>query len=512
MSPKTKRCSGILCHITSLPSGSGIGSLGPEALAFLDFLVEANQSLWQVLPVGPVDVALGGSPYCAVSSFAGNELLVGLEGLPEMGLLEPRETGQEWTLPNEPIDWVLVSARKGAALDKAWKAFSGLPLGTALREEFENFRGRQRAWLDDYSSFQALKSSQGGKPWTEWPAALRMREPEALRRAAAALESEKGRVEFGQWLFFRQWEKLRFEAGKRRIALFGDLPIYVGLDSADVWCWQEGFDLGMDGRPVTVAGVPPDYFSETGQRWGNPTYRWAVHAKDGFSWWRARVGHALSLFDFIRLDHFRGLSAFWSIPAEDETAVRGRWVEAPGRALLEVLREDSPDLPIVAEDLGIITPDVTLLKERFGLPGMRVLQFGFSGNVGSNPHAPHNFPNGVVAYTGTHDNNTVRGWFEEDLEPYGQALLSRYVGHQVRPERVAKDLVRLALASPAAWAVSQLQDILGLDGRSRMNTPSKPHGNWTWRATIPTLECAREISAQVEIFGRGRIALDNVIN
>lgn len=504
MNQEMKRCSGVLCHLTSLPSGSGIGGLGPESSAFLDYLVEANQSLWQVLPVGPVDAALGGSPYSGVSSFAGNELLVGLEGLPGLGLLEPQETGKHWAAQDGPIDWVLVQARKGAALDKAWNAFSRLSPASGLREEFEIFRGRQMAWLDDYSSFQALKSSHGGKPWTEWPAALRRREPEALRKAAAELESEKGRVEFGQWLFFRQWEKLRLEARKRRIILLGDLPIYVGVDSADVWCWQEGFDLDLGGRPVNVAGVPPDYFSRTGQRWGNPTYRWEVHSKEAFSWWRARLSHALSLFDFVRLDHFRGLSAFWSIPAEDKTAVRGKWVEAPGRALMEKLREDHPDLPIVAEDLGIITPDVILLKERFGLPGMRVLQFGFSGDVGSNPHAPHNFPNGAVAYTGTHDNNTARGWFEEDLDQDGRALLSRYVGHQVKPEGVAKDLVRLALASPAAWAVSQLQDVLGLDGSSRMNRPSKPDGNWTWRATIPTPESAREFSAEVEIFGRGR--------
>ena len=504
MSPIMKRCSGILCHITSLPSCGGIGSLGPESVAFLDFLVEANQSLWQMLPVGPVDLALGGSPYCGVSSFAGNELLVGLEALPGMGLLEPGETGGDWASPNEPVDWSLVSSRKGAALDKAWKAFSELPSKCGLLVEFENFRDRHRAWLEDYSSFQALKSSQGGKAWTEWPAPLRRREPEALREAAAALESEKGRIEFGQWLFFRQWKKLRSEARQRDIALFGDLPIYMGLDSADVWCWQEGFDLDTDGRPLTVAGVPPDYFSRTGQRWGNPTYRWEAHVKYGFSWWRARVSHALSFFDYIRLDHFRGLSAFWSIPAEEETAARGKWVEAPGRALLERVRGDHPDLPIIAEDLGIITPDVTLLKERFGLPGMRVLQFGFSGNVGSNPHAPHNFPNGVVAYTGTHDNNTARGWFEEDLDPDGRVLHSLYSGHQVRPEGVAGDLVRLALASPAAWAVIQMQDLLGLDGRSRMNRPSEPEGNWTWRANIPTAEKTADIAALVEIFGRGR--------
>lgn len=507
---KGNRVCGILHHLTSLPSAAGIGDLGEGARAFLDFLAEAGQSLWQMLPIGPVDRALGGSPYCGVSAFAGNELLVDLNELEELGLLPQGEGTPRWAQIDAPVEWDLVFQRKGSSLDRAWEQFRA---GRAdLWEEFQAFCRKQARWLKEYSLFCAIKVAQGGKPWNEWPPDLRLRSPKALEEAAGALELERERVEFGQWLFFRQWDKFRSEANRRGIALFGDLPIYVGLDSADVWSWQEGFDLDTDGRPATVAGVPPDYFSPTGQRWGNPTYRWEVHRKDGFAWWRARVTHALSLFDYIRIDHFRGLAAYWSIPAGEETALRGKWVEAPGEELLEGLLSDHPDLPIVAEDLGIITPDVERLKNRFGLPGMRVLQFGFSGETGTNPHAPHNIPENAVAYTGTHDNNTARGWFEEELTEEGKALLSRYLGHPVTAESVAHDLIRLAYSSPAAWAICPLQDGLGLDGRSRMNQPGRKTGNWTWRCRVPGGDVARKLAEVGVLFGRVRSNRSNVLN
>lgn len=512
MNLKGKRASGILLHLTSLPSFTGIGDLGKGATAFLDFLVEAGQSLWQMLPTGPVDRALGGSPYCGVSAFAGNELLVDLEDLERLGLLPPGEGTPRWTAPDAPVDWNFVFDRKSLALDRAWGRFTAGCGSGILEEDFHAFREKNRAWLSDYSLFCAIKSSQGGKPWGEWPVPIRSREPRALHEAARHLTAARERIEFGQWLFFRQWRNLRAEAQKRGITLFGDLPIYVGLDSADVWSRQEGFDLGADGRPLTVAGVPPDYFSATGQRWGNPTYRWENHRREGFSWWRSRVAHALSLFDCLRLDHFRGLAAFWSIPAEEETAVRGKWIPAPGEELLERLAEDHPGLPLVAEDLGLITPDVERLKERFGLPGMRVLQFGFSGEVGTNAHAPHNLPENAVAYTGTHDNNTSRGWFEEDLSLERRQVLSRYFGHKATADGVAGDLVRLALSSPAAWALCPLQDVLGLDGRSRMNQPARVFGNWTWRSLIPPVEVARDLAEKVDLFGRLRKPSSNVIN
>jgi 4-alpha-glucanotransferase len=505
-----KRACGILHHLTSLPSAAGIGDLGEGATAFLDFLVEAGQSIWQMLPIGPVDRALGGSPYCGMSAFAGNELLIDLKEVEELGLLPPGDGTPHWAEIDAPVDWDLVFERKGSVLDKAWERFRS---GRAdLREEFESFCKMQATWLEEYSLFCALKSSQEGKPWTEWPRDLRLRSPKALEEAAAALKLERERVEFGQWLFFRQWGKFSREAHRRGITLFGDLPIYVGLDSADVWSWQEGFDLGQDGRPVTVAGVPPDYFSPTGQRWGNPTYRWEVHQKDRYAWWRARVKHALSLFDCIRIDHFRGLAAYWSIPATEETALRGKWIEAPGEELLEVLLSEHPNLPIVAEDLGIITQDVERLKRRFCLPGMRVLQFGFSGEIGTNPHAPHNFPQNSVAYTGTHDNNTARGWFMDELTEEGKTLLSRYLGHRVTAESVAYDLIRLAYSSPAAWAVCPLQDGLGLDGRSRMNRPGRKSGNWTWRCRIPDRDLAQNLLEMATLFGRTKRSQSNVIN
>jgi 4-alpha-glucanotransferase len=505
MNLKGIRASGILCHLTSLPSCAGIGDLGKGSTAFLDFLAEAGQSFWQMLPVGPVDRALGGSPYCGVSAFAGNELLVDLEELERLGLLPLGEGVPHWTAADAPVDWDLVFDRKGSALDRAWARFATGCGSGVIEKDFETFRSRNLRWLSDYSLFCALKSSHKDKSWVEWPVLLRSREPRALQEAAGLLKRERERIEFGQWLFFRQWHRLRMEARKRRITLFGDLPIYVGLDSADVWSRQEGFDLDADGRPVAVAGVPPDYFSATGQRWGNPTYRWEIHRREGFSWWRSRVAHGLAMFDCLRLDHFRGLAAFWSIPAKEKTAVCGKWVAAPGEEFLECLAEDHPGLPIVAEDLGLITPDVEGLKERFGLPGMRVLQFGFSGEVGSNPHAPHNLPENCVAYTGTHDNNTARGWFEEDLTPEGRNILSRYLGHPATAENVAGDLVRLVLSSPAAWAVCPLQDVLGLDGRSRMNQPAGVLGNWTWRSMIPPFEFARDLAEKAALFGRSRM-------
>lgn len=505
MNLKGKRASGILQHLTSLPSGAGIGGLGVESTDFLDFLVDAGQSVWQILPVGPVDRGLGASPYCGVSAFAGNELLVDLEDLVRMRILPSSAGTTDWTAPEAPVNWDLVFERKGAALEKAWSCFREGASPRALREEYDEFRAQNGGWLGEYSLFCAIKAAQGGESWILWPEPLRKRDPRALEEAAATLKTERDRIEFGQWLFSRQWGKLRAEARSRRITLFGDLPIYVGLDSADAWSWQEGFDLGPDGRPITVAGVPPDYYSRTGQRWGNPTYRWETHRRDDFSWWRSRVRHALSLFDCLRLDHFRGLAAFWSIPAEEKTAIRGEWVKAPGEALLERLAEDHPGLPIVAEDLGIITPDVESLKDRFGLPGMRVLQFGFSGDVGSNLHAPHNFPEAVLAYTGTHDNNTARGWFEEELGPAERSLLSRYVGHSVRAEGVAADLVRLALSSRAGWAIFPMQDVLGLDGHARMNQPSSLIGNWTWRSAIPSREVAMDLAEKVSLFGRDRL-------
>ncbi len=506
MDIKSKRASGILLHLTSLPSGAGIGGMGAEAIAFLDFLAEAGQSLWQILPVGPVDRALDGSPYCGVSAFAGNELLLDLEDLVDLGLLKPGDGTPSWTAPDAPVDWNLVFGRKGMLLDSAYSCFSKEDHTGCLWREFEEFRKRNWKWLGDYSLFCAIKAQRGGASWIDWPESLRERDPGALKEAARSLAQPMERVEFGQWLFYKQWATFRKAAMERGITLFGDLPLYVGLDSADVWSWQEGFDLEGDGRPATVAGVPPDYYSETGQRWGNPTYRWEAHLREGFSWWRSRVRHVLSLFDCVRLDHFRGLAAFWSIPAGEQTAIGGKWVEAPGADLLGRLAEDHPGLPVVAEDLGIITPDVERLKDRFGFPGMRVLQFGFAGDMASNPHSPHNFERGVVAYTGTHDNNTVRGWFEEELDANGRDLVSRYVGHPVSADTAAADLVRLALSSSASWAIFPLQDILGLDSRSRMNQPSTTRGNWTWRTLLPSPEVRLELAELVTLFGRKRMS------
>ncbi len=471
---KWPRAAGILLHPTSLPGPYGIGDLGPAALAFLDFLTAGRQKLWQVLPLHPT--GFGNSPYAALSAFAGNPLLISPQQLIEDGLLTRADLEPVPTFSPARVDYGLVIPWKTALLRTAYARFerSAAP---ELAAALDAFRARSAHWLPDYALFAALKDAYDGAAWTRWPEPLAQHDEAALAGVRERLAGDIGFHEFAQFLFFRQWEAVRDAARERGIRIIGDVPIFVAHDSADAWAHRKLFQLDARGEPVVVAGVPPDYFSPTGQRWGNPLYRWDALKQSDYAWWIERVRVALELVDIIRLDHFRGFHAYWEISGEDETAVGGHWVPAPGAALFEAVRAALGDVPLIAEDLGQITLGVHRLRQRLGLPGMRVLQFGFGGNS-KNAHLPHNFTRDTVVYTGTHDNDTTRGWFAAASE-HERAYALRYLDTDA--EHVVRAMVRAAYASVAALAIVPLQDALDLGSAARMNFPSRPAGNWEWR-------------------------------
>lgn len=469
---KFERSSGVLLHPTSLPGSYGIGDLGPEAYAFVDALGSAGCRLWQVLPLGPT--GYGDSPYQCFSAFAGNPYLISPDLLLEEGLLLPADLADLPVFPTARVDYGQVIPWKLTLLRRAHQQLETRP---SIKEAFEAFSQAERSWLDDYALFMALKEAHGGRPWNEWPTALRARHPQALAAARRDLAESVQRQAFYQFLFFRQWERLRTYAHQKGVRIIGDLPLFVAYDSADVWANPHLFKLDPQGNPTVVAGVPPDVFSVTGQRWGNPLYRWDEHQKQDFEWWRQRLAMTLRLMDFVRIDHFRGLAACWEIPADSPTAERGEWVPVPGAALLETLqRHLGADLPLIAEDLGVITSDVVALRERFNLPGMKILQFAFSGP--DNPFLPHHYPRHCVVYSGTHDNDTAQGWWEHAPEEEKE-FARRYLPSDGRC--FAWDLLRVAWASVAVFAIAPMQDVLALGGWARMNYPSRPDGNWAWR-------------------------------
>ena len=490
------RASGILLHPTALPGPHGIGALGTEARAFVDFLKAAGQSVWQTLPLGPT--GFGDSPYTALSAFAGNPLLIDLPTLVAQGDLDPPDL-EETLAPDGPVDFANVRRCKEQRLARAAANFPGRADDTR-REAFVRFCREQAGWLDDYALFAALRQHFHGKTWQQWPAALRRRDPAALAdwrtRLAAAIAAEQ----YGQYVFYAQWEALKNYAHQRGIRLFGDLPIFVALDSADVWSHQHLFRLDAQGHPTVVAGVPPDYFSTTGQLWGNPLYRWEAHEASGFAWWRERFHAELRRADLVRVDHFRGFQACWMVPAKEATAVNGSWEEAPGRALFTALRSVAPDLPIVAEDLGVITPEVEALRSAFGFPGMKILQFAFDAGP-TNPYLPHNYDRDCVVYTGTHDNATTRGWWDQ-LDAAQRAQVGIYLGKH-HPD-IPWDLIRLAMASVARLCIIPCQDLLGLDEAARFNRPGQPSGNWQWRLAPGQLTSAlaEKLHALTETFNR----------
>lgn len=462
--PLARRRSGILLHPTSLPGGYGNGDLGEDAFRFVDFLARCGCTVWQTLPLGPTHEE--GSPYLSLSAQGGNPLLVNLESLAEEGWLDRVPVPGPGESPR---------AHRFRCLEAAHAGFRDRA-GAGDRQALESFVREEADWLEDYALFVALREERA-EPWWQWPQPLRDREPEALDGARERLGEAVHRQQFFQWQFFRQWGRLKAYANERGIRLFGDMPIFVALDSAEVWAHRELFAVGPDGQPETVAGVPPDYFSETGQYWGNPHFRWGRLREDGYRWWIQRLRNQLRLFDWVRIDHFRGFQAFWEIPA-GLPATEGRWVEGPGADFFRAVEEALGDLPLVAEDLGLITPSVTELRERFNLPGMKVLQFAFGGGA-ENPFLPHNHRPDFVVYTGTHDNNTTLGWWREELDPATRERVLGYLGHPA--EAMPWPLIRCSLASVARCAVVPLQDLLALGSEHRMNRPGTIEGNWQWR-------------------------------
>jgi 4-alpha-glucanotransferase len=503
------RASGILLHPTSLPGPFGIGDLGAGAYHFVRFLQDSCQHVWQMLPLGPT--GYGNSPYQTFSAFAGNHLLLSLETLQAEGLLSANDLTDAPSFPLHRVEYDAVSDFKQCMLWKAFETFQRTA-APSQRDDLAAFSQRQAEWLGDYTLFMALKEAHGGVSWTEWEGAIVRREPAAMMRWRKKLAPCIDFHAFLQYQFFRQWQDLRAVCHQHGIQLFGDVPIFVAHNSADVWAHPELFYLDAAGNPTVVAGVPPDYFSRTGQRWGNPLYRWEVMAASGYAWWIQRLRTMREMVDIIRLDHFRGFEAYWEVPAAEDTAINGRWVKGPGAAFFEALHEALGELPIVAEDLGLITPTVRALRERLRLPGMRVLQFGFGGDLRLNENCPHNYTRDCVVYTGTHDNNTSVGWLHEvehlegqdDLEPMQAERTAALKYMASDGQQVHWDMIRLALASVGNLAIVPLQDVLGLGQEARMNYPGKPEGNWQWRfaTDLLTAERAARLREMTEIYGR----------
>jgi 4-alpha-glucanotransferase len=504
-----QRSSGILLHPTSLPSRHGIGDLGDSAYQFIDFLKACKQRYWQVLPLGPTGYA--DSPYQCFSAFAGNPMLISLDGLVGKGLLNKDDVG------NIPADFEDARVNYGPVIEykteRLHRAHKNFTSEHSEYGDFQAFCEKEKGWLDDYALFMAIKNDRGGGSWVEWPLELIQRDPAALDRERERLGTQIDYQHFVQWLFFQQWSALKWAAGERGIQIIGDLPIFVAHDSSDAWANPHLFFLDEKGQPTVVAGVPPDYFSATGQRWGNPLYRWNLMRENGYAWWISRLKQLLQMVDVIRIDHFRGFESYWEIPASEPTAVKGRWLKGPADDFFHKVAEELGGLPLIAEDLGDITPDVIALRKRLELPGMAVLQFAFSSDT-SNPFLPHNFDDDLAVYTGTHDNETMMGWFNredasgttDDMEIVRRErqFARRYAN--IRESGKANwDFIRLAWSSIADIAVTPMQDLLGLDNGARMNMPGREQGNWQWRVLKEQLAddlIATRLADMTETYGR----------
>ncbi|WP_448562597.1 4-alpha-glucanotransferase [Trichothermofontia sp.] len=492
------RASGILLHPTSFPSRFGIGDLGPDAYTFIDFLTNAKQQLWQVLPLGPT--GFGNSPYMCYSALAGNPLLISPELLRDQGLLNNGDLDQYPQLSPDRVEYEAVERLKYPLLRRAFENFQARNDATQ-RSAFEAFCRQHASWLDDYALFMSLKDVFK-LSWNQWDTAIAWRNPDALARWKSELQTEIQYRQFLQFEFFRQWAKLRQYANDRGVRIIGDIPIYVAHDSSDVWANPKNFRLDeATGEAAEMAGVPPDAFSETGQLWGNPIYNWDYQRQQGFQWWVQRFQSLLEFVDVIRVDHFRGFSAYWAVPQGEETAMNGQWVNAPGHELFQTLRDRLGGLPIVAEDLGIITPDVEELRDRFEFPGMKILLFAFDSGS-DNPYLPFQYIHNCIVYTGTHDNNTTIGWFNE-AEDWKRQAFERYIG-RFGPWGIHWDMIRLALSSVADWAILPLQDVMGLGGEARMNFPGTSQGNWVWRYRAEMLngEMCDRLRQMTELYGR----------
>ena len=487
------RGSGILMHITSLPSPYGVGTMGKEAYAFIDFLEAAGQTHWQILPLTPT--GYGDSPYQSCSTYAGNHYLIDLDLLIEEGLLVPEDVSNiAWCETPEKADFGKLYNHRLAVLGKAYARFTG-------GEDFDGFCSENSMWLSDFALFMALKEQFGGKPWFQWEEPLKRRDGNAIWNARQLLKDRIRFYSFVQYLFFRQWEALRAYAGQKSIRIIGDVPIYVPLDSCDVWANPELFQLDAQLAPTAVAGCPPDAFSEDGQLWGNPLYRWDVMAKDGYDWWIRRLAAAGRLYDVVRMDHFRGFEAYWAVPFGDTTAKNGKWIKGPDMDFIRTVRHKLPALELIAEDLGFLTQEVLDLRDESGLPGMKVLEFAFDSREPSE-YLPHTYIANTVCYTGTHDNMTMRQWFET-AQPDAVAYATEYMS-LTREEGLVWGVIRTAFASVSDLCVVQMQDYLNLGAEARMNFPGVASGNWTWRmaAGSATESLAKRIRGLATLYGR----------
>ncbi len=490
-----ERSSGILLHPTSLPGKYGIGTFGDEARAWIDFLAASAQKLWQILPLGPT--GFGNSPYQCFSAFAGNALLIDLEALVAMKLLDEDALHVSQSFDPHRVKYDEVIEHKTALLKQAFESFDPKKIPDWDAFEFSN-----AFWLEDYALFMALREHFGAVSWLDWDERVRLRHVQTLQEYRKRLAQAIGYEKFVQYLFFTQYKALKAYANDRGVQIIGDIPIYVSLESADVWSNQNLFLLSSTGHPTYVAGVPPDYFSATGQRWGNPLFNWQAMDQDGFSWWLERIDSALKLYDFVRIDHFRGFEAYWSIASHEETAINGTWIPAPGKALFDAIKKRFDALPIIAEDLGVITPEVEALRDAFNLPGMKILQFAFEGDA-KNGYLPHNAIKNCIYYTGTHDNNTIVGWY------YGQESTHKAKQHafeylKAEEHSIHWDFIRAVFGSVADVAIVPLQDLFGFGSDARMNTPGTPLGNWEWRyeAHMLSQELQYQLLHVTQLYGR----------
>jgi 4-alpha-glucanotransferase len=495
------RAAGVLVHPTSFPSRYGIGDLGGSAYQFIDFLANGRQSLWQILPLGPT--SYGDSPYQSFSAFAGNPLLISPDKLVEAGFLTHEVVSEVPAFPDDKVDYGWVIDYKNQLLRQAFDHFQQFGRDDQ-REAFDAFCAEQASWLEDFALFMALKvyhMHQDGGVWNTWPYDIAHRKPEAIAWWSEYLATDVRFHKFLQFLFFKQWLELKAYANERGIQVVGDIPIFVAFDSADVWANPELFYLNDDGSPAVVAGVPPDYFSETGQRWGNPLYRWYEMSQREYTWWTERLTMCFIQADIVRIDHFRGFDAYWEIPASEPTAVIGKWIKGPGQSFFDAMEASLGELPLIAEDLGLITPEVVALRDRFNFPGMKILQFAFGGERNSQ-FLPHTFDKNCVVYTGTHDNDTVIGWFEDADENERKHVLN-YM-NVATADNIAWNMIRLAFSSVANSAVAMLQDLMNLGPEARMNFPGKASGNWQWRYTpqMLTEDIAWRLRELTELYGR----------
>lgn len=502
------RASGILLHITSLPGDYGIGDFGKSAYDFIDFLSDTGQQIWQILPLGPT--GYGNSPYSCTSTFAGNSLMIAIDKLLDDNLITQHDIPQKIVFPDKHVDYNNVAIFKNQIILKAFKRFRE-QYNKDIKDAYNKFLKQNSAWLETYALYAALREHNNFIPWNKWSEDIKKRNPAAIQIWTQKLINQINYHKFVQFLFFRQWSQLREYCRKKGISIIGDMPFYMSLDSDAVWFHPDIFILDKEFNPVAVAGVPPDYFSSTGQLWGNPIYNWKTIKRSGYKWWIDRFRFLFTLVDIVRIDHFRAFENYWEIPSNATTAASGQWRKGPGVELFNVIKKRLGTLAIIAEDLGIITPEVISLRDRLGFPGMRVLQFAFGDDSKTNPHKPYNFINNCIAYTGTHDNDTTIGWFnnvnnnttlnaDETAEERQRAL--KYLGTD--GSEIHKDFIRLCLSSVADIAIIPMQDILGLGSESRMNTPSKQAGNWEWRFTFNELtqEKREMISELTAVYGR----------